>query len=803
VFLVPGGSQKVLQAFDHFQRIKGEHHKFEILVNSMFQEPVDRSYQKDVFRFINTVVQSANGLNYQIFYQQQFVNAGLNIKDLKQSQSGELNEGLEHEIKEWDKSFIDVQQLTDDYMISRGRAKGLKQELDMTLKSLREARVERDNYYDYSVKILDINKKQKAKIASMAGEITDLIDQQHERTNLIKRIGQLEEINEQFRDQTSELKKKLTAAGAEMLLDLKIDPAMGLQEQIELMKSFKTSTIGTQTDGSVTLSEDGEQALEAPQDTEASPEEPADIPEPPPLPPIPAPPPLPGTAPIPPPFPSESGLTRKPCISNLPLPSLNWTPLRNVEQTIFDGLNDEALIEEIDFSEFEELFQVIQLEKKKKTKKPAEKKIELFEQKRSREIVFVKRRVKKDANDISELVMNIDLDGLVAEQCELLLQIVPSETECELLEKNAKDYPKLGEAEQYLFELAKIARLEERLSVMTFIGTFDEMYQQTQPKVEAVLSGSMSIFRSSRLKKVLELILAFGNYMNSSKRGVVSGFRLSSLQKLSDTKSTDKKQHLLHYITSIAESIYPGLISFYEELDIDDACEVSLEMIEADITSIKLGLKSLQEEQASDPNNFILFNFSRQVTHKVEDLLESFQKMKDAYTEVCLMFGESPKEEPEVFFGYFRSFIKSWRVAVNDNKKRKKRKSISAVVMSGKQGQHLNEKPENILRALASEAAIIASSRMKKIREETSKLQTQDGSHGGDGNAEGTPTIEETEKEDELNPLKVFQVQLKKTAKKKTEESDYDKNIKRKRLTDDSKINELLDDDYYSLINDI
>jgi hypothetical protein len=118
--------------------------------------------------------------------------------------------------------------------------------------------------------------------------------------------------------------------------------------------------------------------------------------------------------------------------------------------------------------------------------------------------VFVKRRVKKDANDISELVMNIDLDGLVAEQCELLLQIVPSETECELLEKNAKDYPKLGEAEQYLFELAKIARLEERLSVMTFIGTFDEMYQQTQPKVEAVLSGSMSIFRSSRLKKVLE-----------------------------------------------------------------------------------------------------------------------------------------------------------------------------------------------------------------------------------------------------------------------------------------------------------
>ena len=76
-------------------------------------------------------------------------------------------------------------------------------------------------------------------------------------------------------------------------------------------------------------------------------------------------------------------------------------------------------------------------------------------------------------------------------------------------------------------------------------------------QIDAVLSASFSVFRSSRLKKVFEvitnlslvsydnnihsksyihlcfqIILAFGNYMNSSRRGAVYGFKLESLSKV-------------------------------------------------------------------------------------------------------------------------------------------------------------------------------------------------------------------------------------------------------------------------------
>ena len=37
---------------------------------------------------------------------------------------------------------------------------------------------------------------------------------------------------------------------------------------------------------------------------------------------------------------------------------------------------------------------------------------------------------------------------------------------------------------------------------------------------------------SAKLRKVLELILALGNYMNSGRKGLASGFKIQSLVKV-------------------------------------------------------------------------------------------------------------------------------------------------------------------------------------------------------------------------------------------------------------------------------
>ena len=70
-----------------------------------------------------------------------------------------------------------------------------------------------------------------------------------------------------------------------------------------------------------------------------------------------------------------------------------------------------------------------------------------------------------------------------------------------------------------------------------------------------MIESCSEVVTSEKLRKVLEVVLAFGNFMNQGRRGNAFGFKLSSLNKIVDTKSsTDKDVTLLHYIIKTLES---------------------------------------------------------------------------------------------------------------------------------------------------------------------------------------------------------------------------------------------------------
>lgn len=60
--------------------------------------------------------------------------------------------------------------------------------------------------------------------------------------------------------------------------------------------------------------------------------------------------------------------------------------------------------------------------------------------------------------------------------------------------------------------------------------------------------------------------------MNSSRKGAAHGFKLESLTRITETKSQDKRQTLLNYIAHVVEKIFPNVLTFYEDLDIQNAC---------------------------------------------------------------------------------------------------------------------------------------------------------------------------------------------------------------------------------------
>lgn len=74
--------------------------------------------------------------------------------------------------------------------------------------------------------------------------------------------------------------------------------------------------------------------------------------------------------------------------------------------------------------------------------------------------------------------------------------------------------------------------------------------------LSALSLASQEVVQSGALRQLLEVILAFGNYMNKGQRGNASGFKVSSLNKLADTKSSIDK-----YRTSRASGTAPAHIS--------------------------------------------------------------------------------------------------------------------------------------------------------------------------------------------------------------------------------------------------
>lgn len=79
-------------------------------------------------------------------------------------------------------------------------------------------------------------------------------------------------------------------------------------------------------------------------------------------------------------------------------------------------------------------------------------------------------------------------------------------------------------------------------------------------------AASESVRRSAKLKGVLEVVLAFGNYVNSAKRGPAYGYKLQSLDSLSDLKTADKKSTLINYIADTIKSKLSELMDFDKEL---------------------------------------------------------------------------------------------------------------------------------------------------------------------------------------------------------------------------------------------
>nr|XP_015092957.1 disheveled-associated activator of morphogenesis 2 isoform X1 [Vicugna pacos]XP_015092958.1 disheveled-associated activator of morphogenesis 2 isoform X1 [Vicugna pacos]XP_015092960.1 disheveled-associated activator of morphogenesis 2 isoform X1 [Vicugna pacos]XP_031544362.1 disheveled-associated activator of morphogenesis 2 isoform X1 [Vicugna pacos]XP_031544363.1 disheveled-associated activator of morphogenesis 2 isoform X2 [Vicugna pacos] len=450
-------------------------------------------------------------------------------------------------------------------------------------------------------------------------------------------------------------------------------------------------------------------------------------PPPPPLPftccPPPPPPPLPpGGPPTPPgappcfnmglplpadPFPSSDIPLRKKCVPqpSHPLKSFNWVKLNEerVPGTVWNEIDDMQVFRILDLEDFEKMFSAYQRHQELITNPSQQKELgstediylasrkvkelSVIDGRRAQNCIILLSKLKLSNEEIRQAILKMDeQEDLAKDMLEQLLKFIPEKSDIDLLEEHKHEIERMARADRFLYEMSRIDHYQQRLQALFFKKKFQERLAEAKPKVEAILLASRELIRSKRLRQMLEVVLAIGNFMNKGQRGGAYGFRVASLNKIADTKSSiDRNISLLHYLIMILEKHFPDILNMPSELQhLPDAAKVNLAELEKEVGNLRRGLRAVeveleyQKRQVRDPNDKfvpVMSDFITVSSFSFSELEDQLNEARAKFSKALMHFGEhDSKMQPDEFFGIFDTFLQAFSEARQDLEAMRKRR---------------------------------------------------------------------------------------------------------------------------------
>jgi len=383
-------------------------------------------------------------------------------------------------------------------------------------------------------------------------------------------------------------------------------------------------------------------------------------------------------------------------LSSKPLKSFNWTKIaaNQAKATVWNNLDDKEVHDKLQgktYEEFEELFAA--KETKAKDEKPgasvddlAAKKVTFLDPKRSQNTDMMQKALKISSQTIKEALSKADTTILTHEVLTELLKFVPQEEELGLIAQHKAENQNFATAEKFIYDVSEIDMYEGKLKALFFKTGYTEFEDDAEALLAWLKGATDDVVESKKFKEILKIILALGNYMNAGQRGGAYGFKLGSLLKMMDTKSTitNRKHTLLHYFTELLEKKFPELCDFQTQLThVEDGAKVTMAQIRTAIVTIRDNLKQLEtlltalkNSKKSDPKDQfqpIMSAFNETASNKYKSLDERFKKYEKDYAKAVELYGEDPKMEPEEFFGIFWKFCQAFAQAKVDNEEAAKK----------------------------------------------------------------------------------------------------------------------------------
>merc|ERR1712130_392553 len=209
----------------------------------------------------------------------------------------------------------------------------------------------------------------------------------------------------------------------------------------------------------------------------------------------------------------------------------------------------------------------------------------------------------------------------------------------------------------------------------------DKKMDVARSSVLVMLDAVKEIRETTKLPRMLELILAVGNFLNGGTfRGGAYGFKLETLSKITEVRAADGKSNMLNYIATLCESKdkYKDLLTIQEDFPhIAQACDESIPQAQSDLNKLKAELNQVANAvktappQEGDKFVDVMTAFHGKAEKVLEETIDLHTKLEKDYKEVLEYFGEAPATESQSFFKNIQAFLESFDKAQKDNVRRK------------------------------------------------------------------------------------------------------------------------------------
>jgi len=777
--LVPGGHKKVLDAMCHFQQYAEERTRFQTLINDLdrhtgaFRD--EFSSKIAIMSFINAALRygaGADHLEFRIHLRFEFLMLGLQpiMDKLRKLDNLTLDRHLDffdmvrnEDEKELAKrygvpqidaksasSMLDVLKQRIGYttcyvhllsvmqhmiLLPVDQKKGALDYWRIVDRIIQEIALQQEDGTDPDVAPVDIHVKY------IINKMTTDDFKDDTVSNLAKRETEIAEMRSTIDKMADKLDKESKGhEETKKKFDELLAKAQKLEQQLnlEMISRIKLEEVVKQVGASIpddakiaNLASMG--ALPA---SMMSPSSPTDTAMPPPPPSFapPPPPPMFGGPGAPPPPPMMGGNMNKKK-SKLPKPSqplksFNWAKLPDVKLkgTIWPDLNESTVIPYIEFRDVDEKFSAYQKKEKEDEEdgvslsaasiKPKE--LSFIDNRRAQNCQILLKKINIQNDELSYAILTMDPnDKLSKDMLEQMLKFVPTPDEANLFNSHHDEVETFARADRYLYEMSKIPHFEQRLKALSYKKTFSERIGELKPQIEYIIRSCKQVARSKRLRTLLEMILCFGNYMNKGNRANASGFKISSLNKIIDTKSSmDRRITLLHYIIELLQDKFPHVFNLEEELpDVRNAAKVNVGEITKEITMIRKGVQDLQKELdfqqslkkkdrlSNDRYVETISSFIKVSNFSIQEMEDLNKDMQDRLSKTIQLFGDDPKScTGDEFFGIFNTFLVSFAEAKGENYQMKKAKEEEAKKAKNLAEQKERDRQRSASRKLTSES---------------------------------------------------------------------------------------------------